>query len=79
MKSATEDDDPEKVQVLNLVLPYSRRHASIACLGFIGKEGDTMNLIHQNEVGNPFSFHSTFKLYLQVFQTQAKTEHYRKC
>lgn len=35
----------------------------------MGKEADTVNLIHQDEVGNTFSFPSTFKLYLQAFQT----------
>lgn len=60
---------PEKAQVLSSVLPYLKTHASSACLGFMGKEADTVNLIHQDEVGNTFSFPSTFKLYLQAFQT----------
>lgn len=70
---------PEKVQVFGSVLPYFKRRTRSACLGFRGKEVNIAHLIHQDEFGNTLSFHSTFKLYLQAFQTKAKTEHYRKC
>lgn len=40
----------------------------------MGKELDALNLIQQDEIGNTSPFYNTFKLYLQAFQAQAKTE-----
>ena len=70
---------PEKVQILSSVLPYFKRRTRSVCLGFKGEEVNVAHLIHQDEFGNILSLHSTFKLYLQAFQTKVKTELYRKC
>ena len=63
----------EKVQILSSVLPYFKRCTRSVCLGFRGEEVNVARLIHQDEFGNTLSLHSTFKLYLQAFQTKAKT------